>query len=33
VIKLQLVAQSCTICSSCSRPPVRKLFGYTLLQW
>jgi len=25
VIKLHLVTESCTICSSCSRGPVRKL--------
>jgi len=25
-IQLHLVAESCTICSSCSRRPVRKLF-------
>jgi hypothetical protein len=27
------VAESCTICSSRSRRPVRKLFGYTLVYW
>jgi hypothetical protein len=31
-IQLHLVAQSCTICSShCSRRPVRRLFGYTVV--
>jgi len=24
-VQLHLIAESCTICSSCSRPPVRKL--------
>jgi len=30
--QLHLVAESCTICSSCSRRPVRKPFGYTLVH-
>jgi hypothetical protein len=30
-IQLHLEAENCTICSSRSRRPVRKLFGYTLL--
>jgi hypothetical protein len=31
-IQLHLVAESCTICSSRSRRPILKLFGYTLLS-
>jgi hypothetical protein len=31
VIQPYLVAESCTICSSRSRRPDRKLFGYTLV--
>jgi hypothetical protein len=30
-IKLHRVTESCTICSSRSRRPVLKLFGYTLV--
>jgi len=27
MIQLHLMAESCTICTSCSRQPVRKLFN------
>jgi hypothetical protein len=36
VIQLHLVAESCTICSSCSRRPVRKLLdtpSYVRESW
>jgi hypothetical protein len=32
-ILLHLVTESCTICSSCSKRPVRKFFGYTLVYY
>jgi hypothetical protein len=32
-IQLHLVAERCTICSSRSRRPVRKLLRYTLVDW